>query len=278
MALAMRRRVGNLLATGAVLVFVAGLLAGCRGAPEGDSASDGKAGAMRSAGRAPAPGVVEVHVSPESTLASSPELVAEGEALFRRQCAPCHGVTGRGDGEAAYLLFPKPRDFVRAEYRMVSTWEGQPDRPGPLRGHLTRHAGFGDAVVGAPERAPPLVAGALREVAGLGTVRVSRRGRARVDRNARRGPSPHPAGASRRRRQPGARPGPVRRGLRRLPRPRGEGRRYSGAARRSRLSDQPSRSHGRRLQGTANSRRALQAHRPRPARLADADKPRDLPG
>ena len=49
-----------------------------------------------------------------------------GRALFAKQCASCHGAEGRGDGPAAYLLHPKPRDLVAARYRIVSTWEGVP--------------------------------------------------------------------------------------------------------------------------------------------------------
>lgn len=56
----------------------------------------------------------------------SPKLLALGKQIYAKQCAACHGVTGRGDGEAAYLLYPKPRDFVSARYRLVSTWERVP--------------------------------------------------------------------------------------------------------------------------------------------------------
>jgi len=49
-----------------------------------------------------------------------------GKQIYTRQCAACHGVSGRGDGEAAYLLYPKPRDLVAARYRLVSTWERDP--------------------------------------------------------------------------------------------------------------------------------------------------------
>ncbi|MFQ5616412.1 MAG: c-type cytochrome [Anaerolineales bacterium] len=82
----------------------------------------------------------------------SPELVALGKQIFNRQCAACHGVNGRGDGEAAYLLYPKPRDFVAARYRLVSTWErfptdqdlfntisrGMPGSAMPSWGHLPK--------------------------------------------------------------------------------------------------------------------------------------------
>ncbi|MFQ5874701.1 MAG: c-type cytochrome, partial [Dehalococcoidia bacterium] len=56
----------------------------------------------------------------------SPELLALGKRVYEKQCVACHGANGRGNGEAAYLLYPKPRDFVRARYRLVSTWEGVP--------------------------------------------------------------------------------------------------------------------------------------------------------
>ena len=57
---------------------------------------------------------------------STPNLVASGKQIYGQQCAACHGVSGRGDGDAAYLLYPKPRDFVAARYRLVSTWDRVP--------------------------------------------------------------------------------------------------------------------------------------------------------
>jgi mono/diheme cytochrome c family protein len=56
--------------------------------------------------------------------ADSPE--ALGEKIYAKQCAACHGADGRGDGEAAYLLYPRPRNFRTGRYRLVSTWEGAP--------------------------------------------------------------------------------------------------------------------------------------------------------
>src|SRR5512140_1035231 len=60
------------------------------------------------------------------TPPASPQLVALGKKVYTQQCVACHGIGGRGDGEAAYLLYPKPRDFVAARYRLVSTWERVP--------------------------------------------------------------------------------------------------------------------------------------------------------
>ena len=54
------------------------------------------------------------------------ELLELGKATYERQCVACHGADGRGEGEAAYLLYPKPRDFVAARYALVSTWERVP--------------------------------------------------------------------------------------------------------------------------------------------------------
>ncbi|MCH7886923.1 MAG: c-type cytochrome [Candidatus Marinimicrobia bacterium] len=65
-------------------------------------------------------------LSPLSYVESSPPLLAVGKILYDKKCAPCHGLDGAGEGAAAYLLYPKPRDFVAARYRMVSTWERVP--------------------------------------------------------------------------------------------------------------------------------------------------------
>lgn len=60
-------------------------------------------------------------ISAAGAAADAP--IARGRAIYQQQCAPCHGAEGRGDGEAAYLLSPKPRDLRAAQYKFVSTWE-----------------------------------------------------------------------------------------------------------------------------------------------------------
>ena len=62
----------------------------------------------------------------EQPPASSPDLIALGKQVYTQQCAACHGTQGLGDGEAAYLLYPKPRNFIDANYRLVSTWDRVP--------------------------------------------------------------------------------------------------------------------------------------------------------
>jgi mono/diheme cytochrome c family protein len=68
----------------------------------------------------------------EGASPGGPDLV-RGQAIYAKQCAACHGPEGRGDGPAAYLLYPKPRDFRAARYRLVSTWEGVPTDEDVLR-------------------------------------------------------------------------------------------------------------------------------------------------
>lgn len=45
----------------------------------------------------------------------------KGEALYARKCAVCHGETGKGDGPAEFVLFPKPRDLTSGRFKIRST-------------------------------------------------------------------------------------------------------------------------------------------------------------
>src|SRR5436189_155020 len=59
-----------------------------------------------------------------ATPAPAPQVGAG--TLYDRYCVACHGVDGDGAGPAAPWLYPKPRDFVKAQYRWRSTGSGQP--------------------------------------------------------------------------------------------------------------------------------------------------------
>jgi len=41
------------------------------------------------------------------------EIIPSGEALYRRNCASCHGTSGRGDGPAARSLAVPPTDLTQ---------------------------------------------------------------------------------------------------------------------------------------------------------------------
>ena len=52
---------------------------------------------------------------PSPLAPSFPPDLARGQALYQEQCAVCHGVTGRADGEGAQGLDPAPIAFVGVE-------------------------------------------------------------------------------------------------------------------------------------------------------------------
>jgi len=89
------------------------------GCVEGDGARPTAGGGITS-------GVIEHPLEPSRVLPVSDPLLEAGRSAYEKQCSACHGITGAGDGEAAWLLYPRPRDFTRGEYRLVSTWEGIP--------------------------------------------------------------------------------------------------------------------------------------------------------
>jgi mono/diheme cytochrome c family protein len=52
-------------------------------------------------------------------------LLETGAALYANHCANCHGDAGDGEGPAAYLVYPKPRDFRSGAFRFRTTKSGQ---------------------------------------------------------------------------------------------------------------------------------------------------------
>jgi len=44
-----------------------------------------------------------------------------GKILYDRRCAPCHGIKGDGNGPAAELLDPRPRDFTSGIFKIRTT-------------------------------------------------------------------------------------------------------------------------------------------------------------
>lgn len=47
----------------------------------------------------------------------SPDLVAQGKMLYAVNCASCHGPSGKGDGQRAAELNPKPRNYTAEKFK-----------------------------------------------------------------------------------------------------------------------------------------------------------------
>jgi mono/diheme cytochrome c family protein len=55
-----------------------------------------------------------------STVAAA----ARGQRVYDTHCVECHGPGGKGDGPAAHLMTPRPRDFTIGRYKIRSTESG----------------------------------------------------------------------------------------------------------------------------------------------------------
>lgn len=73
----------------------------------------------------------------KNPLAGNATALKEGKVLYIKNCAPCHGNKGKGDGIAAVNLKPKPADHTSAAVQGESDgalfWklsEGHPPMPG----------------------------------------------------------------------------------------------------------------------------------------------------
>lgn len=65
--------------------------------------------------------------SPQATGAGDDyplEWKLQGQKVYDRHCAGCHGYDGDGKGPAAEFLDPKPRNFVKAVYKFRTTPNG----------------------------------------------------------------------------------------------------------------------------------------------------------
>lgn len=72
--------------------------------------------------------------------AASPGVLRHGQRVYAKRCAPCHGVTGDGQGSAAPYLKPKPRDFRMGRFKFTSTPRGAKPRRADLERTIRRGA------------------------------------------------------------------------------------------------------------------------------------------
>lgn len=63
----------------------------------------------------------------------SPSQLERGRQIFARQCALCHGDAGDGGGRFAYLMNPRPRDFKKGKFKLVTTVNRNPSDADLLR-------------------------------------------------------------------------------------------------------------------------------------------------
>jgi len=66
--------------------------------------------------------------------AISTDYLAQGAEVYRLRCAACHGTSGDGNGPAAKIMHPLPRDYRLGIFKFTSTTNGQK----PLREDLLR--------------------------------------------------------------------------------------------------------------------------------------------
>lgn len=58
---------------------------------------------------------------PKNPVPPSAASIAAGKAVYDKQCAGCHGDTGKGDGSMGEELNPRPANLVDAEWKHGST-------------------------------------------------------------------------------------------------------------------------------------------------------------
>ena len=77
-------------------------------------------------------GVPTAYRGARSSVRATPQVIADGKALYTNNCASCHGARGLGDGEAGRSLVPSPallQRFVQNpmtgdEYLLWAVFEG----------------------------------------------------------------------------------------------------------------------------------------------------------
>jgi mono/diheme cytochrome c family protein len=69
------------------------------------------------------PGLLLASVGYAPAASVPPTDLEQGRALYQRHCAGCHGLEGRGDGEQATSLSPRPGNLISAQTSAKSDQE-----------------------------------------------------------------------------------------------------------------------------------------------------------
>lgn len=69
-------------------------------------------------------GVPALYADMSNPLPQTAATVERGAAIYAANCASCHGAAGRGDGEAARTLNPRPADLAWLSNMHMSRWDG----------------------------------------------------------------------------------------------------------------------------------------------------------
>jgi mono/diheme cytochrome c family protein len=68
-------------------------------------------------------GIPSPYDSYENPLPQTRETVDKGGAIYEKTCLPCHGATGRGDGEAGKNLSPRPGNLAWLSQMPMVRWD-----------------------------------------------------------------------------------------------------------------------------------------------------------
>ena len=68
-------------------------------------------------------GIPALYTSLSNPLPKTKETVQRGAAIYTKSCAPCHGTTGRGDGDAGRNLSPPPGNLAWLSQMPMARWD-----------------------------------------------------------------------------------------------------------------------------------------------------------
>src|SRR5262245_3273727 len=101
-------RVSSIMMAALAVMFAAAVALAAVGAPQHEHPATG------------------AHRHPEAAkmknlVAADTQSIAEGQKLYDKSCASCHGPKGKGDGEMGEDMDPKPADLSDADWKHGST-------------------------------------------------------------------------------------------------------------------------------------------------------------